>query len=210
MDFLISLDHALFAKINLDWTNAFFDWFFPRITDLQKNPLTLLVLLPLLVFWYMRRGPTALRWILITIVSVGLSDLAAYRGLKNLVERDRPEAAHVVLALRTDSHTGPSFPSNHASNMFAAATALSGGLPHLAPIFYSMAALVAYSRVYCGVHFPLDVISGAILGTLIALLVRAVFRWRARPRSDLNGDLGDAIVRSAEGSSRGRNLNRSS
>jgi undecaprenyl-diphosphatase len=68
-----------------------------------------------------------------------------------------------------------SFPSGHAATSFAAATVIAAAAPRLRIPLYVLAALVAWSRVYVGVHYPLDVIGGAIYGTLLGLLlVRAL------------------------------------
>jgi undecaprenyl-diphosphatase len=206
VDFLLGLDHALFAKINLDWTNSFFDWLFPNITDLYKDARSLFVLLPLLAFWIYKQRSYAVKWIVLTIISIGLADLFAYRVVKPIVGRQRPEPAGVQMVLRTTSTKSLSFPSNHATNMFAAATVLSGGLPFLAPVFYFIAFLTAYSRIYVGVHFPFDVVAGAAIGSLIGLALRRMFnRWLRKdriPKLSKNG-LGDAVIRSAEGSFHG-------
>jgi undecaprenyl-diphosphatase len=184
VDWLINLDHALFAKINLDWTNAFFDWLFPRITDLHQKPAFLIALIPFLIFWFWKKRIDALKWFFIAALSVSLSDVVAYRIVKPMFLRERPQFSGVQYVLRTNEHRGPSFPSNHATNMFAAAVILTFALPTLSPLFFLLAIAVSYSRVYVGVHFPLDVLAGALVGCLVALFVERLFRyWFWKPKT---------------------------
>jgi undecaprenyl-diphosphatase len=74
-----------------------------------------------------------------------------------------------------------SFPSGHAATSFACATALSVLAPRLAPAFVVLACAIGYSRVYVGVHYPLDVVGGAVLGVLVGTAVLALLR-RGRGR----------------------------
>jgi undecaprenyl-diphosphatase len=75
-----------------------------------------------------------------------------------------------------------SFPSGHTATACAGATMLSFLYPRGAPFFILLAAAIAYSRLYVGVHFPLDVVGGAVIGVATALLLLAVARRRlARP-----------------------------
>lgn len=177
MNSLIALDHFLFAKINSDWTNGFFDWLLPAITDLHKNPKALIALMPLLLFWFWRRRSYALKTFFLLIISIALADTVSYRVVKSVTQRDRPQFVlaeikdQAPVQLRTHQHSGSSFPSNHAANMFAAARLLALAHPGGALIFYVIAGAVAYSRVYVGVHFPFDVMTGALLGFLISTIV---------------------------------------
>jgi undecaprenyl-diphosphatase len=121
------------------------------------------------------------RWGLLglTIIAVALADWSAM-GLKALVDRPRPPLRYVEPEpLVRTPHDG-SFPSGHAATSFAAATILSFAFPRLAPFLFVLAALIAWSRVYVGVHYPLDIIGGAILGILVALAVHALVVRRAR------------------------------
>ncbi|HEY5659842.1 MAG TPA: phosphatase PAP2 family protein [Gaiellaceae bacterium] len=121
------------------------------------------------------------RWgvLLLTAVAILLADAAAV-VVKALVDRPRPFVRYPEPKILVPRPHDASFPSGHAATSFAAATILSFAFPKAAPAFLVLAAAVAYSRVYVGVHYPLDVIGGAALGALVAIaLLRLV---RARPR----------------------------
>jgi undecaprenyl-diphosphatase len=117
------------------------------------------------------------RWgvLAMTVLAVALADWSS-TGLKALFDRARPPLRYAEpKTLVPVPHDG-SFPSGHAATSFAGATILSFAFPRLAPLLYLLATAVAFSRVYVGVHYPLDVIGGAALGTLVALGVRYLVR----------------------------------
>lgn len=145
--------------------------------------------------WLSRIGMYGLVWIglalalallwrrpgVLVLVAAGyaLSDLAA-TGIKHAVGLERP---HVDRLVHLPSN--PSFPSGHAATSFACALLLATVAPRLAPAFFALAAAIAYSRLYVGVHYPLDVLGGAALGLAVAtaLLLLARARPRSRPGS---------------------------
>jgi undecaprenyl-diphosphatase len=91
--------------------------------------------------------------------------------LKPIIRRDRPYK-HPGLARLLVSAPGPhSWPSAHAGSSAAAATVLSVAYPLWSPVFLLVAFLIAYSRVYVGVHYPLDVLAGIVVGILAALAI---------------------------------------
>jgi undecaprenyl-diphosphatase len=104
--------------------------------------------------------------------------------LKLSIMRTRPE-----LDLLVGRPVTSSFPSGHAASSFACATVLGALVPRLRVPLFVVAALVAWSRVYVGVHYPVDVLAGAVLGTLVGLLVLralprlAAVRRRSRPET---------------------------
>jgi undecaprenyl-diphosphatase len=124
------------------------------------------------------------RWGLfaLTVIAVALADWSAM-ALKALVDRPRPPLRYAEPKTLVSVPHDASFPSGHAATSFAAATILSLAFPRLAPFLYVLAAAVAFSRVYVGVHYPLDVIGGALLGVLIAVVLRLLVSGRERRRS---------------------------
>jgi membrane-associated phospholipid phosphatase len=90
--------------------------------------------------------------------------------LKDLFDRARPPEADPGLGSLVEIPENASFPSGHAATAFAAATAIGIVSPRMRPYALTLAAGVALSRVYLRVHFPLDVLAGALLGAGIGAL----------------------------------------
>ena len=119
----------------------------------------------------------------LTVIAVALADWSA-TGLKAIIDRPRPPLRYAEPKTLVPVPHDASFPSGHAATSFAAATMLSLAFPRFAPFLYVLAAAVAFSRVYVGVHYPLDVIGGALLGALVAVVLRFLVGRRTQRRLD--------------------------
>src|SRR5205085_12602760 len=119
----------------------------------------------LAVWW--RRPPLFLH--------VALADFAGQLlsyGLKQWIGRERPSAAYPSPKPLVHAPHNGSFPSGHATVRFACATMLAFYAPRAAPAFFLLASAIAWSRVYVGVHYPLDVLGGAVLAIVVAIALR--------------------------------------
>ena len=91
--------------------------------------------------------------------------------LKAWTDRDRPPLANPDPEPLVRLPATGSFPSGHATVAFACATVIALAVPRLAPPLFALATLIAWSRVYVGVHYPLDALAGAALGVALAFAV---------------------------------------
>ena len=120
-----------------------------------------------------RRGKVSAVLILILIL---ITDQFSENILKQFFQRIRPCDSLPDVNLLVGCTGSFSFPSNHAVNNFAAAALFSFFYPGMKYILYSGAFIVAFSRVFCGVHYPSDVIGGAMIGFVFALIL--IFLWK--------------------------------
>lgn len=169
LSFWESVDRSLFVFLNQKFQNPFLDWFMPFMTDL-KNFTFLLIALGAWIVWKERRaGLVFLAFVGLTLL---VTDQISSHVLKDWVGRVRPCHTLTNIHLLTECNTSFSFPSSHAVNIFAAAYFLSQFFRPLKPLFYGVAAIVSFSRIYIGIHYPLDVVGGAALGLTIAWPMR--------------------------------------
>jgi undecaprenyl-diphosphatase len=136
------------------------------------------------LIWLIIAAVAALYWKRIAIfLYVVLADLVAELiayALRDGIGRDRPPLRFPdPHPLVTVPHSG-SFPSGHSATSFACAATLAWLTPLPKTALYLLAALIAFSRVYNGVHYPLDVIGGALLGVGVATALRLLVEARRR------------------------------
>ena len=182
VDTIIYYDHICWYYINNQWHCRFLDTVVPFFRNQWFwAPLYLFLAL----FMPARFGLKGAAWCLFFVICFGLSDQISASLLKPLFHRIRPcndpDLATVVRIL-VPCGGGYSFPSSHASNHFSmgvfSAVTLNRIYPRIWPVPVLWALVVSFSQVYVGVHFPLDVACGALLGTCVGLIVAKVFNRR--------------------------------
>lgn len=173
----MGLDDELFLWINGALSGPISTALMGAVTWLGNGFVLALLILPAM---YLRERRRFRRHALAMLLAVALSGLVV-NGLKVAVDRPRPpehfEALGVVVHAPGGSPPDRSFPSGHAQTATGAAVYLACLYPAASPLFLLAAALVALSRVALGVHFPSDVIVGALFGAAASWWAH---RWARR------------------------------
>jgi membrane-associated phospholipid phosphatase len=174
-------DKRLFIKLNSEWTNSFFDIVLPYFRDsVFWAPLYIFFL----AFIMLNYGKKGLWWGIAFVCTVAIADMVSSRIFKEGFERLRPCRDpfffdHVRLLVKHCSG-GYSFTSSHAANHFGMATYMSitfySTFKKWIYLTYLWAIFIAYAQIYVGVHYPLDVLGGGLLGVLAGLLTANVFK----------------------------------
>jgi anti-anti-sigma factor len=164
-----TFDHALFDRVARTRT-PWLDRFMPALSLSANYSRLWVAIAAVLALTGGRRGRRAA---LRGLGSIALTSPVVNVGIKRLIRRPRPSLRRVPLArrLRTQPAT-TSFPSGHAASAAAFAVGAASEMPRAAVPLGVLAGTVAYSRVYVGVHYPLDVLTGAAMGAGVALLTR--------------------------------------
>ena len=180
---LLRWDRALFEKINSDWTNTLFDNLMPFLrTSTHWAPLYLF----LAIFALMNFKTKGIWWLVLFAATVAMTDMTGTYILKHNVERLRPcndpAMADSIRLLLPQCAGGFSFISNHAANHFGMGifflVTMRGILKKWAWVGVIWAALIAYSQVYVGIHYPGDVLAGGLLGVIFGLATGTLFNKR--------------------------------
>ncbi|MCD6062096.1 MAG: hypothetical protein K0R82_7 [Flavipsychrobacter sp.] len=178
-NFLITFDYGLWYYLNTEWHNYILDAIMPFFRNQWSwAPLYLF----LLMFMTMNFGRRGWMWCIFFLLTFAISDYLSASVLKPIFVRMRPCNTPF---LQTMVHnivpcgSGPSFPSAHAANHFALgvfmATTLHSKVKGIWWMTMTWALMIGYAQVYVGVHFPLDVICGGMLGAAAGILTGNVY-----------------------------------
>ena len=173
MDLLQSIDTALFYFINVSLANPLTDKLMPFITEREHWFIFYLLIWLYLIF---KGGPNGRAAALLIIPLILISDQTADNIVKPFFQRIRPCNVLENVHLLINCSQSYAMPSNHAVNNFAAATLFSYFYPSMKYFLFIGAFIVAISRVMCGVHYPFDVLVGALIGVIFALIV--IYFWK--------------------------------
>lgn len=173
IDQLIALDKELFLSVNQGMSNAFFDWLMPILRNrFTWAPLYLFIII-FSVKNYKREG---VMMIMALLLNFAISDSVSSKLVKNSIQRLRPcndIELREQMVQRVRCSGGYSFTSSHATNHFAMAVLLIilfyRRWKHVIWLALLWAASISFAQIYVGVHYPLDILAGALLGVLIGL-----------------------------------------
>ena len=173
-------DKSLFKLFNGRLTNDFFNKIAPWWRE-QSTWYPLYISLLLYVIIKMKKN--VWKWVLAFILTVSISDIISSHILKDLVGRIRPCSEPSLVGycrlLIGRCPTSGSFTSSHAANHFAMAMFIFYSLRkyfgNFGIIFIVWAATISYAQVYVGVHYPFDVIGGAVLGIMIGTIMSKLY-----------------------------------
>ncbi|MBE7177783.1 MAG: phosphatase PAP2 family protein [Mucilaginibacter polytrichastri] len=183
LEHILELDRRLFYFINHDLANPVFDVLMPVF----RNKFTWIPLYVLIAWQLIRQFKRAgVLAIVLLALCFGAADQISAGIIKKQVQRVRPcnqPAMEAYVTERVDCGTGLSFPSSHATNHFAVAVFISIVFYQLwKPVLWislAWASLICFAQVYVGVHFPVDVLTGAVLGSLIGAFFAWIFKRTA-------------------------------
>lgn len=173
MQQILFIDQQIFFLINHLPHASILNLFFEIISGVGTAGIIWLILAAIL---FLKEAKKDYWFFFPVFLSAGISWVLVEQILKPLIGRVRPTVeigAIIVGSIKDDA----SFPSGHATIAWAMAVVLSKKEPQLKWVFYFLALLISFSRIYLGKHFPLDVITGGFLGWGIGAISIIIGEW---------------------------------
>lgn len=158
---VIALDISIMIAVN-SLSNPYIDWFFILVTYAGSTVFWVILII---LFWIKNKKVS------LYLLAVFLLDSLSLVLLKSFFFRPRPYDVLPVRLLNFDMELGSSFPSGHTERAFSGAVVLGSFYKKFRIPLLALAVLVGISRIYIGVHYPLDTLIGSINGILFGMLI---------------------------------------
>jgi membrane-associated phospholipid phosphatase len=176
---LVHADYAMMLKLNRDWQIPFFDTI---ALFIRESTFWIPLYVFLLLFITINYGRKGFWWAVALIGLVALTDLFSSQVVKEVLYRPRPcrdeLMAHQIRFLAKTCGMNGSFTSSHATNHFAIAMFIYQTMKKTSSwwgIAFIWAGLISYAQVYVGVHYPFDILGGALIGSLAGFIAARLF-----------------------------------
>jgi len=181
IEYIEQIDRELFL-----WLNSFHSPFFDTVFGLITHKLTWIPLYAFFLYLIIKKYKKQSVWIIIgAALAVVLADQISVNAFKEVFQRYRPchnlEIKNLVHIINNHCGGKYGFVSSHAANTFAIAVFMIKSLSFsrnfwkYALIFWAV--LVSYSRIYVGVHYPADIVAGALLGVVCGYVAYKLAKW---------------------------------
>lgn len=178
METIIHIDQLIFKFIHFDMSNSLFDFYLP-IFRMKYTWAPIYIFIISYLFFNIKKGVWMTFFVI--ILTVITADVTSSHLIKKNVKRIRPcNVEYFYTIERVPCGSGYSFTSSHAANHFALSLILMLTIAkrrRVKLLLWLWAIIIAFSQIYVGVHYPLDVIAGGFLGVGIACFYYQVYKY---------------------------------